>query len=43
MATKTKPKAKKAAQKATIKNLRVSKQDADKVKGGAIAGPPSLA
>jgi hypothetical protein len=39
MATKTKPKAKKAAKPAS---LRVSKRDADKVKGGLMAGPPSL-
>jgi hypothetical protein len=42
MADKAKPTAKKAAPKASIKDLRVSKKDADKVKGGLIAGPPEL-
>ena len=41
MATKAKATGKKTA-KASTKTLRVTKADADKVKGGALAGPPSL-
>lgn len=41
MATsKTKSKSKTAAKPA--KTLRVTKRDADKVKGGLMAGPPEL-
>ena len=42
MATsKTKAKSKTPAAK-PAKTLRVTKQDADKVKGGLMAGPPEL-
>jgi hypothetical protein len=42
MATsKSKPKSKTSAAK-PAKTLRVTKQDADKVKGGLMAGPPDL-
>jgi hypothetical protein len=41
MATsKAKPKAKSKAK--SVKSLRISKQDANKVKGGLMAGPPEL-
>lgn len=42
MATKAKPAKKKTASKVSLQNLRVSKKAADKVKGGVMAGPPSL-
>ena len=42
MATsKSKPKSKTSAAK-PAKTLRVTKRDADKVKGGLMAGPPDL-
>jgi hypothetical protein len=42
MATsKRKPKAKTSPAK-PVKSLRISKADADKVKGGVMAGPPEI-
>lgn len=42
MATsKSKPKKRTSAAK-PVKSLRVSKRDADKVKGGLMAGPPEI-
>jgi hypothetical protein len=38
----SKAKSTKSSPKAAPKSLRITKRDADKVKGGLMAGPPSL-